>query len=889
MKCLLPFLLLLAIPNAWGQTERLYYPRQREDYIFLQGLRQRHLYHLAECYCKDKLLRGDLSLPERAILTSELIVTLNEWGMETEDSNERQSRWQEAISVAEAFYRRFPTSDWRFIVALMDLKYRITVASAIREEMQLGTAYTEAISDASFLDEIRSILRKTINALKDREAELQEVFRRPKSWSGNDDGSVFQEQQWLSLEKHLQFELARGFAELARTYPAKSEDHTAGMVEAARRLEVLSQLPLDHPLGVPSRLALARILRELGDGARAIDILKGLAEEKLSLDERFALRAELIRLALATQQKEELDKLLAMGRLIEGKTAAQLDNAFLEAFLEKWKDARANNSDEARAWEAKIREILNGLRQNGPAFWARRAELLVTRQIAGNQVHQDIDMNVYLAENAYRAKRWEEALAAFDRARKAAEQQGNPVRALQLGLAAAAIEHERERHQEAWRRYQDLYRSFSDQEGAKDAAELAIFHVGQLAKENPTEFLPLYQQELENYLRMWPQSEFACQAALYLGKIHNHFGHRIDAANYLLLSLESWLQHVASLEPQKRESAPIAPDTPSQSQTSQYSVIQTVSELETVTARILQDESQRPDTRQRLRELAQHLATWAKQARAHAPEQDWSLRVASIAAQLLLKGENDPHSADAVLKQFLPEPLDTIDHLDVTVKARSITLKLECDAWLNQSNDNAQTVRFMREMPIEARLTVLEDFGTRLSELPPQVRKRLALSLAHICEDLPKEWSSVPAPRRPQLGLAYSYVLMASDNESAALSWLRQLAAEFPDAADIQEEYALLLARQDRMDLRQEALERFRAIAQGTPEGSPRWFRAKYMTAWLLIQLGQPERALEMIRVLEAIHPELGGDALRDRFRRLRALCENQITNSRPTSAGTAR
>ncbi|HPZ84202.1 MAG TPA: hypothetical protein PL064_12250, partial [Thermogutta sp.] len=208
MKCLLPFLLLLAIPNAWGQTERLYYPRQREDYIFLQGLRQRHLYHLAECYCKDKLLRGDLSLPERAILTSELIVTLNEWGMETEDSNERQSRWQEAISVAEAFYRRFPTSDWRFIVALMDLKYRITVASAIREEMQLGTAYTEAISDASFLDEIRSILRKTINALKDREAELQEVFRRPKSGSAKDDGSVFQEQQWLSLEKHLQFELA---------------------------------------------------------------------------------------------------------------------------------------------------------------------------------------------------------------------------------------------------------------------------------------------------------------------------------------------------------------------------------------------------------------------------------------------------------------------------------------------------------------------------------------------------------------------------------------------------------------------------------------------------------------------------------------------------------
>lgn len=886
MKRILLALIILLKFTAWSGAEQIYYSRQREDQLLLEGLRRRCLFPLAKLYCSDRLARNDLSLAERAILTSELIVTLSEWSIKTDEPSERESHRREAMSVSEEFCRQFPNTDWRLVVLLTDFKHRVTIARALRQEAELMSQGNKGLSGQPSLDEIREILRETIRAMKQLEADLQEVLRRPNTWSGRQAEPGFSEQQWLSLEKHLQFELARAFAELARTYPTQSEDQIAGMVEAKKRLEMLSQLPLDHPLGIPARLALAEVDRDLGDSAAAIRVLQELAEEKLTVNDRFLVRATLIRIALADQQVAALDQLLALGRSIEGQTAPELDYALLEAYLEKRKTARANQPEDARLWETKIREIVNGLRQKGPIDWARRAELLVIRHLASSEVPQDIDMNVYAAENAYRAKQWEEAIAAFDRARKVAEQQGDTSRALQLGLAAAAIEHERGRHPEAWQRYHELSERFAEQTEAAEAGQLAVFHAGQLAKKNPTEFLSIYQQELESYLRRWPQSPFSCKVALFLGRLHAKASRWSESAAYFLQSLELWLSCAADTMPQ---SSANTQDTQQQESSDRYSVEQTLVELKRSLVQMLAAMPNAPQTGTELGEIARRLTVWAEEVQGRFPAHDWSLRAAAIATRLLLWRGLEPREADSVVNRFLPTLLDTTTTIAPDLRMDLLSLKLESMAWLNQTAQADQITRLLRETPLSVRLGFLEGFAAGLSRQPPAVRKQLAPLFAAVFEDLPQGWPTVALDARPRLGLAYAHLLIMAEMELEALEWLSTLAREFPEAGDIQEEFALLLSRQGERNRREEALDRFRIIAQHSPEASPRWFRAKYMTAWLHLQLGDPAHALEVIRVLETIHPDLGGGELRDRFLRLKDLCERQAVGSNQTQTGGTR
>lgn len=882
MKRVFLVLIIVTVLTGWSGAQQVYYSRQKEDELFLEGLRQRHLFALARRYCGDKLAGDNLPLAERAILTSELIVVLNEWSIEADDPPERESYRREAISVSEEFCQRFPDTGWRLFVLFTDLKYRVTVARVMRQESELTSDGIAGISGPPAIDQIRAILRETIRALKQLDADLQEVLRRPKNRTAKED-LAFSEQQWLSLEKHLQYEQARAFAELARTYSVESEDHTAGMVEAKKRLELLAQLPIDHPLGFPARLSLAEVCRELGDFAGAVRLLQDLPENKLTVRDRFAVRAELIRAALADHQVEALDRLLDLGRSIEGQTAPELDYTLLEAYLAKWKIARRDQPENARLWEPRIREIVNDLRKKGPVAWARRAELLVTRQLAANGVPEDIDMNVYAAENAYRTKQWNEAIAAYDRARTMAERQGDFTRGLQLGLAAAAIEHERERHQEAWQRYHELCQRFSDQEGVVEAAQLAVFHAGQLAKENPSEFLSVYRQELENYLRRWPHSQFACEVAVFLGRLHAKSGSWLEATNYLLQSLELWHSHATDpkLDKVKRTA-----HTAKQDDAGRYSVEQTLVELKQCLDHTLEAMSEDPQGTRKLEELSHRLANWAEKVGITFPDRDWHLRAAGMAVRLMLWRGTDPAGAASLLDRLLAQSLDSPATMSVDLKIDLLSLKLESMAWLDQTSQADQITRLLREIPLTHRFSLLSDLGASLRQRPPHVRKQLASLLAVVFEDLPEKWPTVDPAGRPELGLAYAHLLIMAEKNTAALQWLQYLADEFPQGGDIQEEYAMLLSQQRDAHFRRQALERFRIIVQYSPEASPRWFRAKYMLAWLHLQLGNPAHALDVIRVLETIHPELGGDDLRDRFLRLKELCQRQIANPHPSQEG---
>jgi tetratricopeptide (TPR) repeat protein len=98
---------------------------------------------------------------------------------------------------------------------------------------------------------------------------------------------------------------------------------------------------------------------------------------------------------------------------------------------------------------------------------------------------------------------------------------------------------------------------------------------------------------------------------------------------------------------------------------------------------------------------------------------------------------------------------------------------------------------------------------------------------------------------------------------------LADLATRYPDDGAIQEAHARALANSEPPEAWRRALEQFRAIEKRSPEGSARWFRAKYGIASMHLRLGDAAKAAKMVRLLKVLHPELGGPELRPQFEEL--------------------
>src|SRR5947209_16201641 len=89
------------------------------DARFLNGLRQRQLYPLAEAYCRNRLSRTPNNEAAQAELTVELIRTLGTHAANSK-SDERDPLWADARAVAAAFGRQSPPHPRAILVRLQD-------------------------------------------------------------------------------------------------------------------------------------------------------------------------------------------------------------------------------------------------------------------------------------------------------------------------------------------------------------------------------------------------------------------------------------------------------------------------------------------------------------------------------------------------------------------------------------------------------------------------------------------------------------------------------------------------------------------------------------------------------------------------------------------------
>jgi len=812
---------------------------------FLAGLRRRGLFELAETYCRDRLSRTDLPESSRAELVIELSRSLAQWAVNSAPEA-RGPLWERAGQVAEEFIHRHPQSPRLLLVRLQAALGLLARGELAREEAQLSAHQQES------LDEARTQLRAAVRQLGELAEAVDEQLLRRSRPAGRDTrrGQLDQlaEHQLASLEKNIRFQLARALSNQGQCYGSDSEDRANSLTRAVELLEPLTKLDSAHPLAWKSRIDQIVCCRLMADYQAAREKLDALAKTAPPPAVALRMRAEGVRLALATGRLPQAHALLSAGRRIEGLTSPQLDYAWLETCLAEWRTAaKSKNNRKAAEWEAKASEVV-GLIENlhGP-YWTRRAEMLLANYVRQTPESGNLAMLVRAAESSYRSGRLDDALAGYDRARALAAKQVGEDRAFELGYTAATIEHRRRRHRKALNRYRQLALAMPNQPKAAEAHLLAVYHAGQMAgQEKSPDSLAEYVGLMQEHLRTWPRGSSADQVRRQLGQLRQNQG--------------DWQNAIAAY-------SGISADYPQY-----HKVIEDMGRC----YRAWLD--RRKAAGEPTEKIAATAAGWFESLivgpKQQLPEH-WSplaQHAALTAARLWLDYTPAGYGrAERIIEEALKGAADAPPEW----KSHARTLLVFALAGQGRSAEAGEVLEGIAAAGVDHMLSMLDRLQRVAATAQPEVRTELAeLQLRAV--ELLRRSDSLAASARQRLDRIHARALADAGRIDQALQAYEYLSKAYPRDGQIQEAYARLSSRREDGPSLEAALSKWRSVAKKSQPGSDRWFRAKYEVASLQLRLGNREQAARIITLLEVLHPQLGGAKMKGEFLELLRRCREQ-------------
>ncbi len=411
------------------------------DGQFVQGLRERQLYRLAESFCQKRLADAKLPLPERADLTIHLSQTLVDHARAL-PPDQTDALWLKSLAAADGFVKEFPQSNWRLVVGVQG-----ALVSLARGELWRQRA--EVTGDPRpLILQSQSSLRTAISSLRTQGNEVAEALRRHRETRGEPSRS-----ELLSLERHLNYHLARAYRNQGLTYADETADRDNALRQALELLGVLAGLSAVDPLVWHARVEEITCLRLMRRQAEAERRLAALEGERPPPAIVLAGWAERIRLHLNQGRLAEALKQAEAGRRIDAFTEPELDMAQLETQLAAWRAAtRSGDKTAADAAQARATEVVQTIDREHAPYWSRRAEALLASVISDAGLSGNLAVLVRAAQGYYRGKQWSDAVRTYDEAAKLALQQKQTEAAFDFAYTAATIEHEQRRHAEAKRR-----------------------------------------------------------------------------------------------------------------------------------------------------------------------------------------------------------------------------------------------------------------------------------------------------------------------------------------------------------------------------------------------------------------------------------------------------
>jgi hypothetical protein len=812
------------------------------DGRYLRGLRQRQLFTLAEAYCQERLADSRLKLEDRADLVVHLSQTYCDHAREA-PQDRADELWDNAVRVTEEFARTHSQGTWPLLVRAQGGLALVSRGEWLRQAAELTG------EGPRLLEQAKEFLRRGIKELRDVSTDLLQAMRTPAR--GKDQLS---RDELLSLEKNLKHQLAVAYRNQGLCYTEESPDRDNSLRQAVEQLSTLVKLSPVDPLAWQARLEEITCLRLMKQAVAVQRRLAELDSEEPPPQVRLRARAERVRLHLAAADVQAALGVLQTGRRIDGQIDAEFDFAHLETYLAAWKAAvKSNDKPASQKWQAEAANVVRGIEQQHPPYWARRAEGLLASVITDTGVSGNLAVLVRAAQGYYRGKQFADAVKAYDEAAAMALGQKQADQAFDLAYTAATIEHEQKNHAAAMRRYRKLALDQQRHAKAPEAHLLAVFNAAQEARLHKPPKLDDYVALLREHLQTWPNSATVHQAHWHLGQFYEYDRRLSDAlAEYRAID-PSHEQFKSALTAIARCYDVLL----AQARSSNKSTVELAAEAAGYFERLV---------------LPGQPPQW--------PER-WSPneRLAAVAACRfrLDYAPGDPRKRQEICaraEQFLTRALQGQPPPPAEWKHQAQSLLVVALAGQGTFDDAGKVVSDLASAPPPELLGLMKRLSTLSEAAAGDVRKSHGKLQAQAAGLLANRRPELSAPEQKAFDLLQARALAASGDAKRAIPLFEELAKANPRDGDIQEALAAtLLEAGDRSSL-EAALIKWREVERNSRAASPRWFRAKYHLALTHERLGDPRRAAEIIKVTQVLHPELGGTELKSRFLEMLKRCE---------------
>ena len=335
------------------------------DERFLDGLRQRQLFSLAEKFCRERLR----TMRWRRIagrIDHRTVATLVEEALQS-PPEKRDELWKQALAAVDDFAKANAQSPRLVQIRVQRGLVQLAWGELLTQELDTGEARDARLAAA------RDHLRQAIDELEkglEKTAELQRRLQ-PARKPGPGELST---SELRSLERNTQYQLARRCAVKAKAIRWKARP--GEFVDASRRtFASAAQGDVEDPLTWPARLDATTCYRLLGHLEAATRRLDKLDEDSPPPVAALRARAERMRMALAEDQVGEALALVEKGRMVDGLIAADLDLATLEVYLAAWRAAvDAGEKSQASAWQEKAAAVVRDIKRDHGPFCAAAAK-----------------------------------------------------------------------------------------------------------------------------------------------------------------------------------------------------------------------------------------------------------------------------------------------------------------------------------------------------------------------------------------------------------------------------------------------------------------------------------------------------------------------------------
>ena len=799
---------------------------------FLEGLRARRLFELAEIYCSQRLKRQQTDGAEELRWTIELSRTYAQHALHLE-SGLRETLWHQAQDCLSVFERGHPDHPQLLLVKLQRALVGLARGEVTRQEAEITAA-----SDQPW-EKVRAELRRVIGLLEHLLPDIAHQTRQRNRVSGS-----LTDAQLYSLQRNVSYQLVRAYRNQGLAYPPQSVDRINALTQALEQLGPLASLPPTEEVIWSVRLEQVACYRLLGDARRAGAALQMLHSAAPPAPVQLELRAEQIRLAIDQGELRQLARLIAHPVADHEVRSANLDLAEMEGLIALWA-AGPKNDPQTSIWQNKIVHQLNQIGQLHGPYWKRRSGMLVVRAAEGGVDAEDVQLLVQTAQNLYVDQQWSKAMEAYQKAARLSKSLGERDRSFRLAFTAARIAQEQGDLQQSLERFRALGLEYRADSQASEAHLMAIACAADLIRQDPAAPREEYIRLLREHLESWPHTASADSVRWSLGNIYQRQRDWTSAVNvYRDISLshaqkdraigatgKCWAQKLRHL---------------------QKSGVRITEELK-IALKYFEQFFRRNDGKLPER--------WSPTAQAAV------LEAVRLHVQFTTQGL-------VTAQSYLEAALRDTSHTSAQWPSAAEVLLIEALARQDRMEEAGRRLALLTK-PSANLMSLLKSLGQLDKPSRSLVQRQQAARLQLMTVSyLQQVWDELSGADQVFAQRSRAEALAVIGDRQQALQELERLVRENPRHAEIQQSYAQLLLENDDQRSRELALAKWREIARHSRPKTESWYHAKYSLALAHYRLGNARRAAEILGLIQAVPPGFEGAQCKHDFLELLKLCQ---------------